>query len=131
MLPADFAATICKTAQPFVQPIYDLISERIAFRRTVLAGDAAFIARPHVGAGVAKAGGDAMTLARALREAPDMPTALAVYQRERGRFGRAIVMESRRLGGYLAAPRPGVVKEATLLPLQLISQVAMPLRLDA
>lgn len=131
LLPADFAATICKTAQPFVQPIYDLISERIAFRRAVLAGDAAFIARPHVGAGVAKAGGDAMTLARALREAADIPAALRIYQQERGRFGRAIVQESRRLGGYLAAPQPGVVKAPSLPPLRLISEVAMPLRLDA
>ena len=131
LLPADFAATIWKTAQPFVQPIYDLISRRIAFRRTVLAGDAAFIARPHVGAGVAKAGADAMTLARALREAADFPSALSTYQQERARFGHAIVLESQRLGGYLAAPRPGIVKESTLPPLRLISEVAMPLRLNA
>ena len=129
-LPPDFAATVCKVERPFVQPIYDLISERIAFRRVALVGDAAFVARPHVGAGVAKAGGDAMSLVRALRDSADIGSALQVYERERGRFGRAIVELSRRLGGYLAALRPGVTKEPCLPPEQLIQAVAMPLHLD-
>jgi len=41
-------------AQPFLQPIYDLHVPRMAFGRVALIGDAAFVARPHVGAGVAK-----------------------------------------------------------------------------
>lgn len=130
LLPADFAATVCKTERPFVQPIYDLASEQVGFGRVALVGDAAFIARPHVGAGVAKAGGDALCLSRLLRESPDVAAALKAYDRERGRFGRAIVAESRRLGAYLARPKPGAARAPQLPPLRLISEVAMPLRLD-
>ncbi len=129
-LPRDFAATVLATERPFVQPIYDLDSDRIAFQRVALVGDAAYVARPHVGAGVAKAGGDASTLARALRESPDIATALARYNTERVRFGHAIVAESRRLGEYLAAPRPGGAKPAPLPPARLISEVARPIRLE-
>ena len=130
LLPGDFAATVCKTERPFVQPIYDLASERVGFGRIALVGDAAFIARPHVGAGVSKAGGDAMCLSRVLRENTDVPSALRDYDRERGRFGRAIVAESRRLGAYLARPIPGAMRAPQLPPLRLIGEVAMPLRLD-
>ena len=130
LLPADFASTVCKTEHPFVQPIYDLASEQVGFRRIALVGDAAFIARPHVGAGVAKAGGDAMCLSRVLRENTDVASALKCYNHERSRFGRAIVAESQRLGNYLARPKPGAVREPQLPPLRLISEVAMPLHLD-
>ena len=42
---------------PILQPIYDLESPRLAFGRVAIIGDAAFVARPHVAAGVAKACG--------------------------------------------------------------------------
>ena len=41
--------------EPLLQPIYDLASPRLAFGRVALVGDAAFVARPHVAAGVSKA----------------------------------------------------------------------------
>ena len=56
-----------RRAQPFLQPIYDLDSPRMAFGRVALLGDAAFVARPHVGMGVTKAGDDAMALAQRWR----------------------------------------------------------------
>ena len=37
------------TAQPFFQAIFDLESPRLMHKRAVLLGDAAFVARPHVG----------------------------------------------------------------------------------
>jgi len=130
LLPADFASTVCKTEHPFVQPIYDLASEHVGFGRIALVGDAAFIARPHVGAGVAKAGGDAMCLSRVLHENADVASAIKAYNHERGRFGRAIVAESRRLGAYLARPKPGAMREPQLPTLRMIGEVAMPLQLD-
>lgn len=48
--------------QPFFQPIYDFASPRLVFGRTALLGDAAFVARPHGGAGVTKAALDACGL---------------------------------------------------------------------
>ena len=56
--------------QPFFQPIYDVESPQLVFGRVALVGDAAFVARPHVGMGVTKAAGDAVALADALRAQP-------------------------------------------------------------
>ena len=53
--------------EPVLQPIYDLETPRMAFGRVAIIGDAAFVARPHVGAGVSKAADDAAALADALR----------------------------------------------------------------
>ncbi len=126
-LPPDFAATVCKTERPFLQPIYDLTSERIAFKRVALVGDAAFVARPHVGAGVTKAGADVVALADALRDGRDISSALEEYDSKRVRLGRAIVDLSRYLGAYLAARKPGIVKPQPLPPERLIREVARPL----
>jgi 2-polyprenyl-6-methoxyphenol hydroxylase-like FAD-dependent oxidoreductase len=66
VLAPQFNAMLSLCAQPFLQPIYDLEVPRMAFGRVALLGDAAFVARPHVGAGVAKAADDALALADAL-----------------------------------------------------------------
>ena len=52
--------------EPVLQPIYDLETPRMAFGRVAIIGDAAFVARPHVGAGVSKACDDALALIDAL-----------------------------------------------------------------
>jgi 2-polyprenyl-6-methoxyphenol hydroxylase-like FAD-dependent oxidoreductase len=105
-LPPDFAELLRRAPNPFLQPIYDLYPSRIAFHRVALIGDAACVARPHVGAGVAKAATDATTLARVLREAPSIPEALRRYEALRLPLGRALVERGRYLGRYLEAP-PG------------------------
>ena len=64
LLAPQLAEILEKTAAPFLQPIYDLVSPRIAHGRVALMGDAAFVARPHVGMGVTKAAEDAMALCR-------------------------------------------------------------------
>ena len=57
--------------EPILQPIYDLESPRMAFGRVAILGDAAFVARPHVAAGVSKAADDAAALvAGACRPSP-------------------------------------------------------------
>ena len=61
--------------EPVLQPIYDLETPRMAFGRVAIIGDAAFVARPHVGAGVSKACDDASALADA-RRADDVEPAL-------------------------------------------------------
>ena len=93
-----------RCVQPFFQPIYDMESPQIVFGRVALLGDAAFVARPHVGAGVTKAALDAQSLANALRAAMENPDAgLARYQREQRSFGSALVALSREEGAYLSA----------------------------
>ena len=101
LLAPQWAEVIDKTAQPFVQPIHDLLSERLAFGRIALIGDAAFVARPHVGMGVTKAGSDALALARAVADHGATPAALLAYETERLAPGRAVVERARRLGAYM------------------------------
>ena len=55
----------------------------MAFGRVAIAGDAAFVARPHVAAGVSKAADDAATLAEALSAEQDVAAALERYQATR------------------------------------------------
>ncbi len=95
------AAVIRATRMPFLQPIYDLESSTIIQGRVVLLGDAAHVARPHVGAGVVKAGFDAQALAAALAAQPDLDTALRQYDTERTPAGRRMVARGRYLGAYL------------------------------
>lgn len=106
MLPPSFAAAVAAEASPFVQPIYDFETRRMANRRIVLLGDAAFVARPHTAMGVAKAAGDAMALADALAGRA-VDEALSVYERSRLPQGRAIVDYGRRLGRPLSSPSTG------------------------
>ncbi|MBV8577573.1 MAG: FAD-dependent monooxygenase [Acetobacteraceae bacterium] len=113
LLSPQFVEVIHLARAPFFQPIYDLVSPAIAFGRVALLGDAAFVARPHVGMGAIKAAEDAMILADMLAVAP-VKEALAAYNARRCPAGAAIVAESRRLGAYLSAQlgslgRPSVV----------------------
>ena len=90
--------------EPVLQPIYDLESPNMAFGRVAIIGDAAFVARPHVGAGVAKAADDALALADALA-ADAVEPALKRFEAERLPIGRRIVEHARHLGAYLQATR--------------------------
>jgi 2-polyprenyl-6-methoxyphenol hydroxylase-like FAD-dependent oxidoreductase len=96
------AEIFARTPQPFFQPIVDLDSPRIAFGRAALLGDAAFVARPHVGAGVTKAALDAASLADAVAR-DDVVAGLLRYQREQQPFGSALVALARQEGAYLSA----------------------------
>lgn len=101
---APQVAEIFARAEPFFQPIYDVESQEIVFGRVALLGDAAFVARPHVGAGTTKAAIDATSLAEALRESgDDIDNALALYQRRQCAFGSDMVALARKNGAYLSA----------------------------
>ena len=70
------------------------------FGRVALLGDAAFIARPHPGAGTTKASMDAEHLADSI-QALGLEKGLAKYQREQGAFGSGIVKQGQRDGAYI------------------------------
>jgi len=89
------------TPQPFLQPIYDVETTRMAVGRVAVIGDAAFLARPHVAAGVTKAAEDAMVLANALQSADDVEAALRTFEHERIPVNRRILARGRDLGIYL------------------------------
>jgi 2-polyprenyl-6-methoxyphenol hydroxylase-like FAD-dependent oxidoreductase len=88
--------------EPILQPIYDLQSPRLSFGRVAIIGDAAFVARPHVAAGVSKAADDAAALAEAL-DGDDVEGALRRFEAERLPPGNRIVERARHLGAYLQA----------------------------
>ena len=96
-------ATLVESSKPFFQPIYDVESPRLAAGRVALLGDAAFVARPHIGAGVTKAALDALCLYNSLKEQKDIDAALARYDRLRSEYGRACVARGRSLGSYIEA----------------------------
>jgi 2-polyprenyl-6-methoxyphenol hydroxylase-like FAD-dependent oxidoreductase len=103
LLAPQIAGIFIRT-QPFFQPIFDLESPQLAFGRVALTGDAAFVARPHAGAGATKAAIDAAALADRLRDADgDIDAGLARYERAQLPFGRAMVAMSRQAGAYLSA----------------------------
>ena len=103
VLAPPFNAMLSLCAQPFLQPIYDLEVPRMAFGRVAILGDAAFVARPHVGAGVAKAAEDALALADALAGHDDVETALRRFEEARLGVGEKIIARARRLGAYVQA----------------------------
>ena len=105
LLPPQLQEVMLLPPQPFLQPIYDLETPRMAFGRVAIVGDAAFVARPHVGAGVAKAAGDSVALVDALAAEPDVPSALKRFEQERLGVGSRIVRRARQLGAYIQAER--------------------------
>jgi 2-polyprenyl-6-methoxyphenol hydroxylase-like FAD-dependent oxidoreductase len=105
VLAPQFQEMVALTPQPFLQPIYDLESPKIAFGRAAILGDAAFVARPHVGAGVSKAAADAAALVAALAAEADAEAALAAFERARLSVGRRIIERARHLGAYMQAQR--------------------------
>ena len=89
LLAPPIAEVIARTAEPFVQVVYDIEVPRMAFGRTCLLGDAAFAVRPHAAAGTAKAAADGWALAQRAR-----------------RRGRRCSGRARRMGTPPACARP-------------------------
>jgi 2-polyprenyl-6-methoxyphenol hydroxylase-like FAD-dependent oxidoreductase len=87
--------------RPFFTPIYDFSTPQLVFGRVALVGDAAASARPHMGFGMAKAGGDALALAEALARHDDVDAGLAAYDRTRQPIGERVVRHGRKLGTHL------------------------------
>jgi 2-polyprenyl-6-methoxyphenol hydroxylase-like FAD-dependent oxidoreductase len=102
LLPPQFREIVRLIDEPILQPIYDLESPRLAFGRVAIVGDAAFVARPHVAAGVSKAADDAAALAAAL-DGDGIAAALRRFEAERLPVGKKIIERARHLGAYLQA----------------------------
>lgn len=97
-LPPEFREVVELSPEAFLQPIYDLESDCISSANVAIIGDAAFVARPHVAAGVIKAVDDVAALVCALDAGPDVATALARFQTERVPVGKRIVARARAMG---------------------------------
>ncbi len=99
-LPDVFTHILSKSERPFFTPIYDHLSPSFALGRVALSGDAACVARPHVGMGVTKAAQDALALARHLATG-SVAAALQAYSAERVPASRAAYARSQLLGRHM------------------------------
>jgi len=105
LLGPQFRQVVRLIDEPILQPIYDLESPHMAFGRVAIMGDAAFVARPHVAAGVSKAADDAAALVEALQAEADVVHALKRFEAARLRENYRIIERARHLGAYLQATR--------------------------
>jgi 2,6-dihydroxypyridine 3-monooxygenase len=110
-LAPQLAEVVQRTERPFVQVIFDIEVDQMAFGRVCLLGDAAFALRPHAAAGTAKAAADAWALAEALAATQgDVEAALPRWERRQLAVGRAVLERTRRNGNksqFAGTWRPG------------------------
>jgi 2-polyprenyl-6-methoxyphenol hydroxylase-like FAD-dependent oxidoreductase len=105
LLAPQFRQIVRLIEEPILQPIYDLESSQMAFGRAAILGDAAFVARPHVAAGVSKAADDAAALIEALGAEAEVAHALKRFEAARLPENHRIIQRARHLGAYLQATR--------------------------
>jgi len=105
ILSPQFAEAVERVQSPFIQVIQDLIAPKMRLAPSVvILGDAASVARPHVGMGVTKAAGDAAALVEKITSFPDdLSRALDEFSDERQKFGAVVVQHARKLGAYMQA----------------------------
>ncbi|MGI9520089.1 MAG: FAD-dependent oxidoreductase [Hyphomicrobiaceae bacterium] len=101
ILASQFAEVLLKTARPFIQPVFDLTTPRMSFGSVAVVGDAAFVARPHVGMGVTKAADDAIALVDCCEKHGNLRSGLETFDRKRRPECSFIVQHARDLGCYL------------------------------
>jgi 2-polyprenyl-6-methoxyphenol hydroxylase-like FAD-dependent oxidoreductase len=107
VFPPMLADVIARMEAMFVQAIYDLESDLMGQGRVALIGDAAFVARPHCGAGVSKAADDAASLATALAANEQIEDAIGAFSAERSKAGQAAVAWAAHLGSYFQMNKTG------------------------
>lgn len=129
LLAPAFAEIMEKTPQPFLQPIYDVTSDSMTHETVALLGDAAFVARPHVGMGVTKAMDDACALADAIQAHGATRQALQAYEAARLGPARAAVDRARWLGSYMQASASGRAADVERTALSVLQETAIDLDL--
>ncbi len=123
VLPEVFQDLFGATAEPFIQPIYDLSVAQMAFGRLCLLGDAAFVPRPHPAASTYKAFTNAVVLGRCLRaHGRDVAAALREWEPTQMQLGENLARLGQEQGNrsqFGAASGPSVIQSvgrATLPP---------------
>ncbi|MEV0775804.1 FAD-dependent monooxygenase [Streptomyces sp. NPDC050433] len=98
--PPYWAARVLRTPAEttFIQPIYDLEVPHYTSERMLLVGDAASVARPHIGGGSVKALQDATALEAAAVAGGSWKEITEAYDTNRGAVGASLVALARRMG---------------------------------
>ena len=127
-LPAPFVEIIRNSERPFFTPIYDHCSPVFAKGRVAVMGDAACVARPHVGMGVTKAAEDALALARHLSGVP-VEQALNQYSEERVVKSRRAYDQGQRLGRFIFDADPSMNHDGRSHPRinEIMHETAVPI----
>lgn len=127
MLPPPLRDMLALSERPFFTPIYDHCAPFYARGRVALSGDAACVARPHVGMGVTKAAEDARALAQHLQDG-DVVSALQNYSDMRQPAGARAHAKGQLLGRYIfdgtAARNPDGAHNAKIIP--ILRDTAVP-----
>ena len=107
MLHPAWAEVVNTSREVLVQAINDGWCDRMALNRVALIGDSAFVARPHVGQGVVKAAGDALSMVEHLTHTPDdVPAALTRFSAQRVPVGHLAIKMAQQMGAVIAPPQP-------------------------
>ena len=118
-LPPLLAEVVALTEQPFLQVIYDIEVDRMAFDRVCLLGDSAIAVRPHAAAGSAKAAADGWALDQALKQhassAADVPTALQRWEVDQLALGRQLLERTRTVGSRSQVTNTGSPGDSDLI----------------
>lgn len=97
-LPPLIRDIVLAAPNPFVQVIYDIDVDRMAFGRICLLGDAGVVVRPHAAAGTAKAAADGWALDSALREHDTLDDALRTWEDQQLALAKRLLDRTRRIG---------------------------------
>jgi len=97
-LPKLLSDLVVATVEPFVQVIYDVDINQMAFGRVCLIGDAGIVVRPHAAAGTAKAAADGWALADALEKHVTLQDALEAWQFSQLALAKNLLERTRRVG---------------------------------
>lgn len=101
-LAQSFCKLIHLTDNPFIQPIWDIDTDKMAYGRVCVLGDAAFTFRPHIVCGTEKAMDDSLHLkACLLKSEGDIIGALLEWEKRQIRLGRDILKRGVELGQLL------------------------------
>lgn len=100
LLPPSLSELVSATQTPYIQVISDVDVDRMAKGRVCLVGDAAFVVRPHVAVGTAKAAEDAWQLSSALdgATAAEVPARLLHWEQGQLALGRSLLARARHAG---------------------------------
>jgi 2,6-dihydroxypyridine 3-monooxygenase len=131
-LPPPLTELVRRTAEPFIQVIVDLEVPQMAFGRSCLIGDAAFVLRPHIGAGTAKAADDAWQLGNALLDTAgrQVPLRLKGWETQQLPAARQAMQRARAVGRSVQFEGTWRVGHPAPFGLHAAGDSALPVRLE-
>jgi 2,6-dihydroxypyridine 3-monooxygenase len=105
-LPGAIRDVVLATEMPFIQPIVDILPERLARGRTVLVGDAAAVLRPHSASGISKAVQNVLSLADFLSQTDDLDLAIKKWEASQRKSLEQLSQLTQSLGAGMVTNPP-------------------------